>query len=90
MMIDILGIPHVVSAVPSEKLPPGSSGQCDENRAEILIDEELVDGPRRRILLHEIIHAIEEALELELSEAQVVGLAAGLNSIPQLRIEASE
>lgn len=90
MTIDILGVPHSVKTVSDKRLPSDSCGQCDESMAEILIEENLAPAIHRRILLHEVIHAIDDALELGLSEAQVVGLAAGLNSIPKLRIEVSE
>lgn len=90
MRVDILGVRHSVELISSKQLPSNACGQCDENAAEILIDENLDPAIFRRILLHEIIHAIEQALELGLSERQVVGLAAGLNSIPQLKIGASK
>ena len=87
MTVDILGVPFAVRLVESAELPRGSSGLCDPGRAVLSVEKGFSEAVTRRLVLHEIIHAIEDALDLELTEEQVVGLAAGLQSIPQLSLE---
>ena len=87
MTFDILGVPHSVRVVEARLLPSDALGQCDAANAEILVQEGLPPGVEKRITIHELVHAIDDALGLELSEEQVAGLGAGLASIPQLRLE---
>lgn len=73
--------------VESRLLPSDALGQCDASSAEIFVQEGLAPGVEKRILLHELVHAIDDALGLGLSEEQVAALGAGLASIPQLRVD---
>jgi hypothetical protein len=88
--IDILGVPFSVRTVPPGSLGKRAIGLCDSEAAVLSVDSGLAPGVERRIMFHEIVHAISDTLELELTEEQVIGLAAGLNSIPQLSLEACD
>lgn len=87
MTIDILGVQHTVRVVSDRLLPPDSLGQCDATNAEIFILEGMPPGVEKRIIVHELVHAVDDALGLGLTEEQVAALGAGLASIPQLRVE---
>lgn len=87
MTVDILGIPHKVRFVTDRLLPPETLGQCDSVNAEIYVLEGLAPGVEKRIILHELVHAVADALDLGLTEGEVASLGAGLASIPQLQVE---
>jgi len=84
--IDILGVPYQVREVSEDSLGKGYAGECDDGTATISIEEGLAPQIARRVLLHEIVHAIEIALGLRMKEEQVMAIGAALNGIPQLRI----
>jgi len=84
--IDILGVAYKVKSAAPGSMGRNVNGVCDDSSATISVDREVAPPVARRILLHEVAHAISDALDLRLTEAQVVGLSVGLNSIPQLKI----
>jgi hypothetical protein len=84
--LDILGVRFAVRTVPPGSLGKKVSGLCDSGAAVLSVDAGLSPGIERRIKFHEVAHAIDDALGLDLTEAQVIGLAVGLASIPQLEL----
>lgn len=77
----------MVRYVQDRLLPANALGQCDATNAEIYVLEGLPPGVEKRIVVHELVHAVADALDLDLTEEQVAALGAGLASIPQLRVE---
>jgi len=58
----------------------GAMGRCDYKNNRILINNELPEEVQHEVLVHEVIHYIDNALDLELAESQVSGLAIGVLS----------
>lgn len=87
MTVEVLGVPHKLRFVEQRLLPSDALGQCLADNAEIYILEGLPPGVEKRVLLHEFIHSVADALDLGLTEGEVAALGAGLASIPQLRVE---
>ena len=56
---------------------PNELGECHSDRHEIVINASQTDQSAQHTILHELIHAIEEKLHLELTERQVDCLALG-------------
>jgi hypothetical protein len=86
-VLDILGVRYRVVNQDGAGFSEGVKGACDPDHAIISILKGLVDPVARRVLLHEVIHAVTGSLDIPLSEGKVQALAAGLASIPQLKIE---
>lgn len=84
MTVAVLGIRHTVTITPD--MPDTESGHYNGQQAAITVEAGFCPQVTRGIVLHEIVHAIESTLDLELTEHQVACLAAGLNSIPQLTL----
>ena len=56
----------------------GSSGSHSFASLEVRLDKNLHAEVQAETLLHELIHAVEEHMDLELTEKQVHGLSVGL------------
>src|SRR5580704_13092949 len=63
-------------------LPPMANskdiGECDTDASEIRLGVWLEQSISRATLLHEVIHFIDHTLDLDMTEAQVTGVAQGL------------
>jgi len=58
-------------------------GLCDIREQRILYCSETTPSQMRDTILHEVIHAIEGTIGLDLSEVEVHALAAGLYAVAQ-------
>lgn len=56
-------------------------GAVNYHRQMIVLESTLADDQREVTLLHEIVHAVDDALNISLTEEQVGLLAAGLYSV---------
>ena len=54
------------------------AGECDHITATISVSPKQTEDSRRDTLLHEVTHAVDEELQLRMSERQVRLLATGL------------
>lgn len=77
--IRILGIEFMIETVPAFE-DSMQMGECDDSGI-IKIHHALMSDMREKTILHEIIHAVENQLDLNLSETQVKGIATGLYCI---------
>lgn len=78
--VTILGVKHSIKIVDPEDMDEGKEGYYQSGKCAIVIQR----GPKDRMmqnLMHEIIHAGENALGLELTEVQVSGVAAVVHSV---------
>ena len=57
---------------------PEDMGQCKLMDLEVVIDPAMPVDLERQVLWHELIHVIEQVMNLELTEAQVDSLSLGL------------
>jgi hypothetical protein len=57
------------------------NGECDSDRQLILVREGQPLESEQDTVLHEILHAIDEAMGLKMKEAQVKGAATGLLAV---------
>lgn len=78
--IKILGQEYSIYLLPNKKMK-GKLGECNVNNREILLRETLKGDKFREVFLHEIIHAIAEMLDLDMSETQVNNIAVGLTAL---------
>ena len=78
--LKILGQEYSVYLLPNKKMK-GKLGECNVNDREILIRETLKGDKFREVFLHEIIHAIAEMLNLDMTENQVNNVAVGLTAL---------
>lgn len=56
-------------------------GICDHNSQTLHIQSNLAPDTERDTLLHEVLHAVDEAMGTHLEEAQVRSLATGLLAV---------
>jgi len=56
----------------------GHMGRCNTIDCQIMIRGNMPDANRRSTILHEVLHIISAKMSLDLSEAQVSALEAGL------------
>ena len=77
--MEILGIKYQINLVNDNQL--NAMGICDHNRSVINISNILSQDRREAILLHEIIHAICEQLNIDLEEIEVDNLSVALYEI---------
>lgn len=60
---------------------PDEYGICDHNAQTLHIQGDLAPDQERDTLLHEVLHAVDEAMGTNLEEAQVRSLATGLLAV---------
>jgi hypothetical protein len=74
---------HAVSvqAVDSDVLGAGSIGRCDMPRAKISLLRGMSPAVARTTFLHEVLHFVSDTLDLDMTEAQISGAAAGVQSL---------
>jgi hypothetical protein len=56
-------------------------GQCDDNKQTISLKKDMPKDLELDTLIHEITHAIDYQMNLEMSERQVHGVGAGLAAV---------
>ena len=78
--MNILGLNYTVESH-EDRRTLGKLGQCDASSQVLRIASDLPRDGKESSLLHEIIHAVEMQLGLDLSEAQVKGLETGLYQV---------
>lgn len=57
------------------------NGECDTDKQKILVRDGQPLESEQDTLLHEVLHAIDEAMGLKMKEAQVKGAATGLLAV---------
>ena len=62
-------------------LPLDQVGECDTAEQEISIRNNLKPDTEKDTMLHETIHAVSDAMGLDMTEEQVMGLASGLLAV---------
>ena len=65
----------------SADLDPEHAGECRTLEQRILIEEGMKPDTQKDTLLHEVLHAISDEMDLELSEEQVTGAAKGILAV---------
>lgn len=75
--LKICGVTHKVIQKPNI-IMPNELGLCHSDIQEIWLNDANTVETNRNVLLHECIHAIDHALQLELSERQVSVLATAI------------
>lgn len=72
----------------TDKELDNNNGLCYADSQEVLLNPQQTEQQLRHVLLHELVHAIESKLNLELSEQQTDGMALGIKHLfltnPQL------
>ena len=59
-------------------LDPEHAGECRTLEQRILIEDGMKPDTQKDTILHEVLHAISDEMELDLSEEQVTGAAKGI------------
>ena len=78
--LKILGKPFQIKWL-TEGLDNDLVGECDTDKQVISVRDGQPLEQEQDTLLHEVIHAIEEAMGLKMSERQVKGCATGLLAV---------
>lgn len=78
MKINVLGQNYEVTDVKKKKMPKKTLGVCNSTTNQICLSTELKGEKRNEVLLHEMIHACSEMLDMGLTEKQVNNLAVSL------------
>jgi len=78
--LKILGKPFTVRWL-TEGLDPDLNGECDSDKQLITVRAGQPLEQEQDTLLHELIHAVDEAVDSRLTESQVKRLATGLLAV---------
>ena len=78
--LKVLGKPFTVKWL-TDGLDNELVGECDSDKQVISVRDGQPLEQEQDTLLHEVIHAIEEAMGLKMREAQVKGCATGLLAV---------
>jgi Zn-dependent peptidase ImmA (M78 family) len=78
MKVKILGKPFKIIWKAPEWFQKDEEGLCYVQQQKIYIQRGLGKEEEQDVILHEIIHAIDHSMHLELEESQVSRLASGL------------
>lgn len=79
--VDILGKVYRVERVPRNGMSEDNLGTCEDEQQRICVAQGLKKDMERDVLLHEITHALDYHLHLNLEERQVSVLATGLIAV---------
>lgn len=79
--LKIIGKRFTAQYVAGAPLDDGLNGECDSDKQQILVRDGQPLESEQDTLLHEVLHAIDEAMGLKLKEAQVKGAATGLLAV---------
>ena len=78
--IKVLGKPFTIKWL-TEGLDADLLGECDSDKQLISVRDGQPPEQEEDTLLHEVLHAIDEAMGLKMKEAQVKGCATGLLAV---------
>jgi hypothetical protein len=76
--VRILGKRFSLSYVSGQPLADDLNGECDTDKQQILVRDGQPLESEQDTVLHECLHAIDEAMGLKMREPQVKGAATGL------------
>jgi hypothetical protein len=79
--IRILGKPFTVSYTQGQPLEDDLNGECDTDKQQILVRDGQPLESEQDTLLHEVLHAVEEAVDARLKETQVKKVATALLAV---------
>lgn len=77
----VLGKRYVVETAEPGPFDEDTFGVCFRERCWISLREGMDVDVYREVLLHEVLHALEHILDLDVKEATIVGLASGLLAV---------
>lgn len=78
--LKILGKPFIIHWL-TEGLDPDLVGECDTDKQVIRVRDGQPLESEQDTLLHELMHAVDEAVDAKLKESQVKRLATGLLAV---------
>jgi hypothetical protein len=79
--IEVIGKRFSVEYPTGAPLDEGLNGECDTDKQKILVRDGQPLESEQDTLLHEVLHAVDEAMGLKLKEYQVKGAATGLLAV---------
>ena len=79
--VKVLGQTFTVSYVNGEPLDEDDLGECSVDKLTISVRDGLPVEKERLVVVHELVHAIEDVLGLKLREKQVEGLETGIYAL---------
>jgi hypothetical protein len=79
--IKVLGKPFQVSYVTTAPLADELNGECDSDKQRILIRDSQPLESEQDTVLHECLHAIDEAVDARMKETQVKKMATALLAV---------
>ncbi len=79
--VKVLGKRITISYLTSAPLDDGLNGECDVDKQQILVRDGQPLESEQDTVLHELLHAIDEAMGLRMKESQVKGAATGLLAV---------
>lgn len=79
--IKVLGKPFTVEYVSGAPLPDDLNGECDTDKQSVLVRDGQPLESEQDTVLHEIFHAIDEAVDSRLKETQIKKVATALLAV---------
>jgi hypothetical protein len=79
--IKVLGKRFALQFPDGAPLDDGLNGECDSDNQLILVRDGQPLESEQDTVLHEILHAVDEAMGLKMKESQVKGAATGLLAV---------
>jgi len=70
-----------ISYLTGAPLDDGLNGECDVDKQQIFVRDGQPLESEQDTVLHELLHAVDEAMGLKLKESQVKGAATGLLAV---------
>jgi len=79
--VKVLGQTFSIQFATGEPLDEDDLGECSVDKLTLTVRDGLHPEKERLVLVHEIVHAIEDVLGLNLKEKQVEGLETGIYAL---------
>jgi hypothetical protein len=79
--VKILGKPFQVTYTTTAPLPDDLNGECDTDKQTILVRDSQPLESEQDTVLHEVLHAIDEAVDTRMKETQVKKVATALLAV---------
>jgi len=79
--VKVLGQTLTINYVSGAPLEENDLGECSVDSLTISVRDGLPPEKERLVLIHELVHAIEDVLGLKLKEKQVEGLETGIYAL---------
>lgn len=81
--IRVLGKPFTISYVPAgdPRLPETERGNSEWNKQAIVIEDNMPHEMEQDTALHEVLHMVEQSMDLDLEETAITRLASGLLAV---------